>query len=79
MKILPFFSMGMVKGMWNESKFLDLYLGECLGNGVQAYLKVFPQARYQSAKASASRLLKKPRVQQLLKRKLEKMEAVGKS
>ena len=52
-------TLGIVKGMWNASHFLDYYLDDTKGNGVQSYLKVFPNAKYQSAKASASRLLKK--------------------
>ena len=70
--------MGIVKGMWNASHFLDLYLDDTKGNGVQSYLKVFPNAKYQSAKASASRLLKKPSVILVMKKKLEKMEGVEK-
>ena len=71
-------TLGIVRGMWNASHFLDLYLGDAKGNGVQSYLKVFPNAKYQSAKASASRLLKKPSVRLTMKRKLEKMENVNK-
>ena len=74
-----FLTLGIWRAMWNASHFLDLYLGELQGNSVQSYRRVFPNAKYMSAKASASRLLKKPNVQQMLKRKLEKMEAVGKS
>ena len=74
-----FLTLGIWRAMWNASYFLDLYLGECQRNGVQSYRRIFPNAKYMSAKASASRLLKKPSVQQMLKRKLEKMEAVGKS
>ena len=65
--------------MWNASYFLDLYLGEFKGNGVQSYRRVFPNAKYMSAKASASRMLKKPSVMQAMKHKLEKMEGVNKS
>ncbi|MBT3515460.1 MAG: hypothetical protein HN474_09125 [Nitrospina sp.] len=64
--------------MWNALHFLNFYLGDAKGNGVQSYLKVFSNAKYQSAKASASRLLKKPSVQRLLKQKLEKIEVVNK-
>ena len=64
--------------MWNASYFLDLYLGELQGNGVQSYRRLFPRAKYQSAKASASRLLKKPSVKQAMKHKLDKMEDVEK-
>ena len=64
--------------MCNASYFLDFYLGELKGNGVQSYRRVFPRAKYQSAKASASRLLKKPSVRQAMKHKLEKMEDVEK-
>ena len=71
-------TLGIFRGMWNASHFLDLYLGDAKGNGVQSYLKVFPNAKYQSAKASASRLLNKPRVILALKKKLEKMEGVKK-
>ena len=60
--------------MWDESQFLDLYLGELKGNGVQSYRRIFPEAKYMSAKASASRLLKKPSVVAIMKNKLEKME-----
>ena len=73
-----FLTLGIWRAMWNASYFLDLYLGELQGNGVQSYRRVFPRAKYQSAKASASRLLWKPGVQQMLKRKLEKMEDVEK-
>ena len=65
--------------MWNASYFLDLYLGELQGNGVQSYRRVFPRVKYQSAKANASRLLKKSNVQQMLKRKMAKIGDVGKS
>ena len=71
-------TLGIFRGMWNESHFLDLYLGDAKGNGVQSYLKIFPNAKYQSAKASASRLLKKPSVRLTMKRKLEKMGNVNK-
>ena len=71
-------TLGIVRGMWNASHFLDLYLGDLKGNGVQSYLKVFPNVKYQSAKASASRLLKKPSVILVMKKKLEKMEGVEK-
>ena len=64
--------------MWNASYFLDLYLRELQGNGVQSYRRVFPNAKYMSAKASASRLLKKPSVVQIMKQKLEKMKDVEK-
>ena len=69
-------TLGIWRGMWNASQFLDFYLGELNGNGVQSYRRVFPRAKYQSAKASASRLLKKPSVVQIMKYKLEKMEDV---
>ena len=72
-------TIGIWRGMCNASQFLNLYLGELKGNGVQSYRRVFPRAKYQSAKASASRLLWKPGVQQMLKRKLEKMEGVKES
>ena len=71
-------TLGIVMGMWNASHFLDLYLGDLKGNGVQSYLKVFPSARYQSAKASASRLLKKPSVKLTMKKKLGIMGDVDK-
>ena len=72
-------TIGIVRAMWNSSHFLDLYLGELQGNGVQSYRRVFPRAKYQSAKASASRLLKKPSVKQTMKHKLDKMEDVKES
>ena len=65
------------RAMWNESNFLNLYLGDYQGNGVQSYRRVFPNAKYMSAKASASRLLKKPRVIETMKKKLKKTEAVN--
>ena len=71
-------TLGIVRGTWNASHFLDLYLGDAKGNGVQSYLKVFPNAKYQSAKASASRLLKKPSVIMAMKHKLKKMANVNK-
>ena len=71
-------TLGTWKAMWNASHFLDYYLDNTKGNGVQSYLKVFPNAKYQSAKASASRLLKKPSVIKAMKSKLEKMEGVEK-
>ncbi len=71
-------TLGIFRGMWNASHFLDLYLGDLKGNGVQSYLKVFPSARYQSAKASASRLLKKPSVKLTMKKKLGIMGDVDK-
>ena len=72
-------TIGVWRGMCNASQFLNLYLGECQRNGVQSYRRVFPRAKYQSAKASASRLLKKPSVKQAMKQKLEKMEDVKES
>ena len=68
-------TIGIWRAMCNASYFLDLYLGELQGNGVKSYRRVFPRAKYQSAKASASRLLWKPGVQQMLKRKLEGVES----
>ena len=64
--------------MCNASYFLDLYLGELQGNGVQSYRKVYPNSTYMSAKAPASRMLKKPSVVQIMKHKLDKMEGVEK-
>ena len=72
-------TIGVWRGMCNASQFLNLYLGELQGNGVQSYRRVFPRAKYQSAKASASRLLKKPSVIQAMKHKLDKMEDVKES
>ena len=74
-----FLNLRIWRSLWHESIFLDLYLGKFQVNGVQSYLKVFPLARYQSAKSSASRMLKKPSVLQVMKYKLEKMEGVNKS
>jgi hypothetical protein len=79
MKISQHLTLGIWRGMWNASQFLDLYLGELKGNGVQSYRRVFPRAKYQSAKSAASRMLKKPSVVQVMKHKLEKMEDVNKS
>jgi hypothetical protein len=65
------------RGMVQENSFICYYLSEeCYRNGTRAYLKLHPTAKYQSAKASASRLLKKPSVKQAMKYKLEKMEDV---
>jgi len=69
-------TIGIWRGMCNASQFLDFYLGELKGNGVQSYRRVFPRAKYQSAKSAASRMLKKPSVVQVMKYKLEKMEGV---
>ena len=69
-------TLGLWSSMWNASHFLDLYLGECQRNGVQSYRKVFPNAKYMSAKASASRLLKKPSVRLVMKKKLGNMRDV---
>ena len=69
-------TIGIWRGMWNASQFLDFYLGELKGNGVQSYRRVFPRAKYQSAKSAASRMLKKPSVVQVMKYKLDKMEDV---
>ena len=71
-------TIGVWRGMCNASQFLNLYLGECQRNGVQSYRRVFPRAKYQSAKSAASRMLKKPSVVQVMKYKLEKMEDVEK-
>ena len=79
MKIGQQLTLGIWRGMWNASQFLDLYLGELKWNGVQSYRRVFPRAKYQSAKSAASRMLKKPSVLQVMKYKLEKMEGVNKS
>ena len=78
MKISQQLTLGIWRAMWNASYFLDLYLGECQRNGVQSYRRIFPNAKYMSAKASASRLLKKPSVVQIMKQKLEKMKDVEK-
>jgi len=78
MKIGQQLTLGIWRAMWNESTFIQLYLKEYEGNGVQSYRRVFPRAKYQSAKASASRMLKKPSVKQAMKYKLEKMEGVEK-
>ena len=77
MKVGQCLTIGIWRAMWNASYFLDLYLGEFKGNGVQPYRKVFPNAKYMSAKASASRLLKKPSVIETMKKKLKKTEAVN--
>lgn len=67
------------RGMIQEYSFIYYYLSEeYYRNGTRAYLKLHPTAKYQSAKASASRLLKKPSVQRLLKQKLKKIEVVNK-
>ena len=67
------------RGMVQENSFICYYLSEeCYRNGTRAYLKLHPTAKYQSAKASASRLLKKPSVQKLLKWRLKKKEDVEK-
>ena len=71
-------TIGIWRGMCNASQFLDFYLGELKGNGVQSYRRVFPRAKYQSAKSAASRMLKKPSVVQVMKYKLEKMKGVEK-
>ena len=71
-------TLGIWRGMWNASHFLDLYLGECQRNGVQSYRRIFPNAKYMSAKASASRMLKKPSVVQAIKQKLEQVEGTEK-
>ena len=76
LKIGQQLTLGIWRGMWNASQFLDLYLGELKGNGVQSYRRVFPRAKYQSAKSAASRMLKKPSVVQVMKYKLEKMEDI---
>ena len=78
MKISQHLTLGIWRGMCNASQFLDLYLGELKGNGVQSYRRVFPRAKYQSAKSAASRMLKKPSVVQVMKYKLEKIEDVEK-
>ena len=68
------------RGMVQENSFICYYLSEeCYRNGTRAYLKLHPTAKYQSAKASASRLLKKPSVKQAMIHKLEKMEGVKES
>jgi hypothetical protein len=78
MKISQQLTLGIWRAMCNASQFLDFYLGELKGNGVQSYRRVFPRAKYQSAKSAASRMLKKPSVVQVMKYKLEKMEDVEK-
>ena len=74
-----FLTLGIWRAMCNASQFLDFYLGELQGNGVQSYRRVFPRAKYQSAKSAASMMLKKPSVVQVMKYKLEKMEDVKES
>ena len=78
MKISQQLTLGIWRAMWNASYSLDLHLGELQGNDVQSYNRVFPNAKYMSAKASASRLLKKPSVVQIMKQKLEKMKDIEK-
>ena len=70
-------TLGVWRAMWNASHFLDSYLGECQKNGVQSYRRVFPRAKYQSAKSAASRMLKKQRVVEAMKQKLAKVEVVN--
>jgi len=79
MKFSQHLTLGIWRAMWNASHFLDLYLCELKGNGVQSYRKVYPNSTYLSAKASASRLLKKPSVIQAMKHKLDKMESIKES
>ena len=68
---------GTFRGMVQEHSIIYYYLSEeCYRNGTRAYLKLHPTAKYQSAKASASRLLKKPSVKQAMKHKLDKMKGV---
>ena len=74
-----FLTLGIWRAMWNASHFLDLYLGELKGNGVQSYRRVFPRAKYQSAKSAASRMLKEPSVIQAMKHKLDKVESIKES
>ena len=69
-------TIGIWRAMCNASYFLDFYLGELKGNGVQSYRRVFPRAKYQSAKSAASRMLRKPSVMQVMKYKLENMKDV---
>jgi hypothetical protein len=45
---------------------------------VQSYRRLFPRTKYQSAKASASRLLKKSSIVQIMKHKLDKVKDVEK-
>ena len=78
MKVGQCLTIGIWRGMWHASCFLDLYLGELQGNGVQSYRRLFPRTKYQSAKASASRLLKKSSVVQIMKHKLDKVKDVEK-
>jgi hypothetical protein len=78
MKVGQCLTIGIWRGMWHTSYFLDLYLGELQGNGVQSYRRLFPRAKYQSAKASASRLLKKSSIVQIMKHKLDKVKDVEK-
>jgi hypothetical protein len=70
-------TIGIWRAMCNASQFLDLYLGELKGNGVKSYCRVFPRAKYQSAKSAASRMLKKPSVLQAMKHKLDKVGGVN--
>ena len=67
------------RGMVQEHSFIYYYLSEeCYRNGTRAYLKLHPTAKYQSAKASASRLLKKSSIVQIIKHKLDKVKDVEK-
>ena len=74
MKYNQHLTLGIWRAMWNASHFIDLYLSELKGNGVQSYRKVYPNSTYMSAKASVGRLLEKSSVQQMLKQKLEGVE-----
>ena len=73
-----YLTIGIWRALWNASYFLDLHLEEFQGSGVQSYCRVFQNAKYMSAKASANRLLKKPSIIQATKQKLEKMKDVEK-
>ena len=76
MKMGQQLTLGIWRAMWNESTFIRLYLKEYQRNGVKSYRKVFPNAKYMSAKASASMMLNKQSVVQAMKQKLVQVEYV---
>jgi phage terminase small subunit len=48
-----------------HKKFVVEYVA-CAGNGTEAYMKVFPKSKYNSARVEASRLLSRPNILQAI-------------
>jgi phage terminase small subunit len=58
-----------------HKSFVSHYLGDCLYNATQSYLKTYPKAQYNSAVAKGSELLRNVKVKEAIKEISEKQFA----